>query len=85
MAQKEAESGGVRIADYLAATWDQSPLVYGINHPTQRVVFELFRRLCDVVGWNYDPKWPKTQWSGDGAPCRHRPAPLRPWMRRCWG
>ena len=56
MAQKEAESGGVRIADYLAATWDEAPLVYGINHPTQRVVFELFRRVCDVVGWTYDPK-----------------------------
>lgn len=56
MAQKERESGGVKIADYLAETWAEASFLYGINHPTQRVVFELFRRLCDVVGWRHDPR-----------------------------
>lgn len=54
MAEKEAEAGAVPISDYLAATWAEAPFLFGINHPTQRVVFELFRRLCDVTGWRYD-------------------------------
>jgi hypothetical protein len=56
IAQKEAQTGGVRIADYLAGTWAEAPFLYGINHPTQRVVFEMFRRLCDVAGWRFDPR-----------------------------
>jgi hypothetical protein len=54
MAEKEAEAGAIRISDYLAQTWADAPFLYGINHPTQRVVFEMFRRLCDVTGWRYD-------------------------------
>lgn len=25
-----------------------------MNHPTQTVVFEMFKRLCEKVGWDYD-------------------------------
>ncbi len=55
MAEKEKANCDITISDYIRETYrDQMP-VYGINHPTQHVVFELFRRLCQRVGWTYDP------------------------------
>lgn len=50
IAQKEAEDCDIKIADYLSATWRQQPTLYGINHPTQHVVFEMFKRVCEKVG-----------------------------------
>ena len=55
MAEKEAADCDLVISDYLRETWRKQPTLYGINHPTQDVVFEMFRRLCDHVGWVYDP------------------------------
>ena len=43
------------ISDYLTDTWRKQPTLYGINHPTQPVVFEMFRRLCEKTGWDYNP------------------------------
>jgi len=54
LAEKEATCD-IRISDYLAETWRRRPMLYGINHPTQHIVFEQFRRLCTHVGWAYDP------------------------------
>lgn len=54
MAEKEAADCDVTISDYLQDTWRRQPTLYGINHPTQPVVFEMFRRLCQHLGWRYD-------------------------------
>lgn len=53
--EKERKTCDIAIADYLAETLTLQPTVYGINHPTQHVVFEMFARLCAHLGWNYDP------------------------------
>ena len=55
LAEKEAAGCDVTISDFLQETWRRQPTLYGINHPTQPVVFEMFRRLCAYVGWTYDP------------------------------
>ena len=54
IAEKEAADCDIKIADYLAATWRKQPTLYGMNHPTQTVVFEMFKRLCEKVGWDYN-------------------------------
>ena len=54
MAEKEGRGCNLRISDYLAQTWQEKPTLYGINHPTQHVVFELQRRLCDYLNWDFD-------------------------------
>ena len=54
-AAKEDTACDIRISDYLAETILERPTLYGINHPTQHVVFEMFRRLCAHLGWQYDP------------------------------
>ncbi len=56
IAQKEAADCDIAIADYLAATWRKQPTLYGMNHPTQPVVFEMFKRVCEKVGWEYDER-----------------------------
>lgn len=53
--EKEQETCDIAISDYLAETLTIQPTVYGINHPTQHVVFEMFARLCRHLGWTYDP------------------------------
>ncbi|MBE0413045.1 WcbI family polysaccharide biosynthesis putative acetyltransferase [Yoonia sp.] len=55
MAAKESAHCSIVISDYLAETWRKQPTLYGINHPTQHVIFEMFRRICERVGWKYDP------------------------------
>lgn len=55
MAEKEALDCDLTISDYLEEHWQSQPTVYGINHPTQHVLFEMFHRLCRLVGWHYDP------------------------------
>lgn len=52
--EKEAADCDVVISDFLEETWRKQPTLYGINHPTQPTVFELFSRLCAHVGWDYD-------------------------------
>lgn len=54
IAEKEAADCDITISDYLDKTWRKQPTLYGVNHPTQAVVFEMFRRLCEKVGWDYD-------------------------------
>ena len=53
--KKEQETCDIVIADYIAETLTRQPTVYGINHPTQHVVFEVFARLCKHLDWAYDP------------------------------
>lgn len=55
LAQKERNNTNITISDYIAETILALPTLYGINHPSQHVVFELFRRLCSHIGWDYDP------------------------------
>jgi Polysaccharide biosynthesis enzyme WcbI len=55
MAEKEAADCDLTISDYIRDTYRHEPALFGINHPTQHIVFELFRRLCDKVDWKYDP------------------------------
>ena len=55
MAEKEAADCDLVISDYIAEHWRARPTAFGINHPTQPVLFEMFYRLCDHVGWKYDP------------------------------
>ena len=55
IAEKEDADCDIIISDYLAETWRKQPTPYGMNHPTQPVFFEMFRRLCDKVNWTYDP------------------------------
>lgn len=55
MAEKEQADCDIRLSDYIEETWRKQPTLYGINHPTQHVLFEAFRRLCSHVGWDYDP------------------------------
>lgn len=52
--EKEKKSCTLNISDYIADTWRQQPTLYGINHPTQHVVFEMQRRLCDHLNWDFD-------------------------------
>lgn len=54
MAEKEAAHCDVTISDYIAETYRERETLYGINHPAQHVVFELYRRLCARLGWSYD-------------------------------
>lgn len=54
MAEKEMRGCDLRISDHLAETWQREPTLYGINHPTQHVVFEMQRRLCDHLNWTFD-------------------------------
>ena len=54
IAEKEAADCDITISDYLDKTWRKQPTLYGMNHPTQAVVFEMFKRLCEKVGWDYD-------------------------------
>ncbi len=54
IAEKEAADCDITISDYLDKTWRKQPTLYGVNHPTQAVVFEMFKRLCEKVGWDYD-------------------------------
>lgn len=54
IAEKEAADCDITISDYLTQTWRKQPTLYGMNHPTQPVVFEMFRRLCEKIGWEYD-------------------------------
>lgn len=42
------------ISDYLTEIWQSTPTLYGINHPTQHVIFEMHRRLCDHLNWRFD-------------------------------
>ena len=44
--EKEEADCDLTISDYLTDTGRKQPTLYGINHPTQPVVFEMFRRLC---------------------------------------
>ena len=53
--EKEEVDCDLTISDYLTDTWRKQPTLYGINHPTQPVVFEMFRRLCVKTGWDYNP------------------------------
>ncbi len=53
--EKEEADCDIAISDYLSETWRKQPTLYGMNHPTQPVVFEMFNRLCDKVGWDYNP------------------------------
>jgi len=53
--EKEQGTCDITIADFIAETLTRQPTVYGINHPTQHVVFEMFARLCAHLGWRYDP------------------------------
>tara|TARA_R110002072_G_scaffold57212_1_gene147350 strand:- start:2381 stop:3172 length:792 start_codon:yes stop_codon:yes gene_type:complete len=57
--QKEAAHCTLTISDYLEETWRKQPTVYGMNHPTQHVVFEMYRRVCDHIGWKFDPELQK--------------------------
>lgn len=52
--EKEAKSCTLAISDYLEDTWQKQPTLYGINHPTQHVVFEMQRRLCDHLNFDFD-------------------------------
>lgn len=52
--EKEVEECDITISDYLFDTWRKQPTLYGMNHPTQPVVFEMFRRLCEKAGWDYN-------------------------------
>ena len=54
MAEKEAANCDITISDYIRETYQDQLQLYGINHPAQPVLFEMFRRLCDRVGWAYD-------------------------------
>ena len=54
---KEAADCDIVISDYIAATLRDEPALWAINHPTQHILFETFRRLCDHVGWRYDPRF----------------------------
>ena len=54
MAEKEATSCDLTISDHLTDTWRDKPTLYGINHPTQHVVFEMQRRLCDHLNWAFN-------------------------------
>lgn len=56
---KEAADCDIVISDYIEATWRDEPALWAINHPTQHILFEAFRRLCDHVGWTYDPQFRK--------------------------
>jgi len=52
--EKEEADCDLTISDYLTDTGRKQPTLYGINHPTQPVVFEMFRRLCEKTGWDYN-------------------------------
>lgn len=51
---KEARCCDITITDFLRDVWQAQPIVYGVNHPTQIVMFEVYRRLCDHLGWAFD-------------------------------
>ena len=57
LAANEAAHCDIVISDYIAATLRDEPALWAINHPTQHILFEAFRRLCDHVGWQYDPRF----------------------------
>lgn len=46
MAEKEEAGCDLTISEYIAETYRERPSFYGINHPAQHILFELFRRLC---------------------------------------
>ena len=52
--EKEVEECDITILNYLFDTWRKQPTLYGLNHPTQPVVFEMFRRLCEKAAWDYN-------------------------------
>ena len=54
LAANEAAHCDIVISDYIAGTLRSQPALWAINHPTQHILFEMFRRLCDHVGWRYD-------------------------------
>lgn len=54
IAEKETRSCTLKISDYIAQTWRHQPTLYCINHPTQHVVFEMHRRLCDHLNWDFN-------------------------------
>ncbi|MFZ3581966.1 WcbI family polysaccharide biosynthesis putative acetyltransferase [Loktanella sp. DJP18] len=55
--EKEAADCDIVLSDYIEATWRGEPALWAINHPTQHILFEAFRRLCHHVGWTYDPRF----------------------------
>ncbi|WP_372887177.1 WcbI family polysaccharide biosynthesis putative acetyltransferase [Shimia sp.] len=55
MAEKEAQGCDLKISDYIAETYRERPSFFGINHPAQHIVFELFRRLCGELDLKFDP------------------------------
>lgn len=74
IAEKEIAHCDIAISDYLSETWRKQPTLYGINHPTQHVLFEMFRRICEHVGWKYDPthKDDPIVWGRRALPCGTR-------------
>lgn len=48
---KEAEDQfcDIKIHDFIADNWKERPVVYAINHPTQIVLAEMFRQVCDKL------------------------------------
>ncbi len=57
--EKEDAHCTLTISDYLMDTWRNQPTLYGMNHPTQHVVFEMYRRVCDHIGWTFDAELQK--------------------------
>ena len=55
LAAKEAAQCDIAISDYIAGTWADRPAQWGINHPTQHILFEMFRRLCLHLDLPFDP------------------------------
>lgn len=55
--EKEAADCDIVLSDYIEATLRDEPALWAINHPTQHILFEAFRRLCRHVGWTYDPRF----------------------------
>lgn len=49
LGQAESDHCDIVISDYISETYSSRPLLYGINHPTQHVLFKLFERLAAHV------------------------------------
>ena len=54
MAAAEAAYDGLRVTDYIRATYREMPLLYAINHPTQRVLFHMFDQLAERLNLEVD-------------------------------
>tara|TARA_R110002094_G_scaffold43326_1_gene55481 strand:+ start:202 stop:498 length:297 start_codon:yes stop_codon:yes gene_type:complete len=85
IAQKEAEDCDLAIADYLVATWYKQPTLYGMNHPTQPVAFEMFKLFVKSWAGITMRRIGMIRLFGAGASCPRHSAGLRSMTRKSWG